>query len=65
MRQETVIEMLQQKLIEIYDPKFSYSNAKIKERLALYLEEFIAKRNELKSDISSKLKTNFNFVEKV
>lgn len=56
---------MQGKLLEIYDPKFAYSNAKMKERISLYLEEFIAKRNSLRSEVCEKLKPSLQFVEQV
>jgi hypothetical protein len=58
LKQETVLEELSRKLLEIYDPKFSYSNAKMKERMALYLEDFVNRRNDLKADICTKIKGN-------
>ena len=51
LSQETILEELSTKILEIYDPKFSYSQAKMKERLALYLDDFKAKRNSLKAEL--------------
>lgn len=51
LAQETVLEELSVKLLEIYDPKFAYSQAKMKERLALYLDDFTAKRNSLRAEL--------------
>jgi hypothetical protein len=61
-KQETVLEELEKKLMEIYDPKCLYSNAKIKERMHFYLEEYTAKKSELKSDICTKLMSNMQFL---
>ena len=63
-RQETIFEELYIKLLEIYDPKCLYSNSKIKERMHLYMAEFTAKKNDLKTDLCSKLVSSMQFLEK-
>ena len=65
LMQERTLEELQGKLLEIYDPKFAYSNAKMRERIGLYLEEFVVKRNSLRSEVCEKLKPSLQFVEEV
>jgi hypothetical protein len=62
LAQETVLEELSGKLLEIYDPKFAYSQAKMKERLALYLDDFTTKRNSLKAELCEKLRPALNFL---
>ena len=56
------MEELYIKLGEIYDPKCLYSNVKIKERMHLYLEEYTAKKNDLKTDLCTKIKPNMDFI---
>ncbi len=58
-----ILQELQDKVKEIYDPKCLYSNALIKERMILYLEEYTLKRNDLKSDICLKMVPSLNFLE--
>lgn len=62
LAQETVLEELSSKLLEIYDPKFAYSQAKMKERLSLYLDDFTAKRNSLSAELCEKLRPNLYFL---
>ena len=49
-------------MVELYDPKFAYSQAKMKERMALYLEEFASRRNELKADALGRIRSTIVFI---
>ena len=49
VEQEFVLDELKKSVLEIYDPKFTYSSAKMKERFKLYYEVYCTKRNSLQT----------------
>ncbi len=51
--------------MEIYDPKFTYSSEKMKERFKLYYEVYCTKRNSLETEIKLKLKPELTFIKEI